>query len=212
MAEEINEALLEGVHVDKWSPGAWANNPGDDEEWQPDVEPPHITDYAAFKKHKHYGQYFKPYRYRPFPAWMYHATEEPKQVKNREEVLALGPEWSPTPPVIKRIDMTGKAYQTKSETQRLGEVMEKALAGKQSTAGIDPTSIAAVVAAVMAALGKNEPARAEPAAPDVELFAAGARGESEVERTALIELAEKDGVKIDKRWSNERIKKELGLD
>src|ERR1700689_1130027 len=101
---EINEALLEGVHVDKWSPGNWADAPAGDEEWQPDVEPPHITDYAAFKKHKHYGKYFKPYRYRPFPAWMYHATEEPKEVKSREEVIALGRNWSPSPPNVKRID------------------------------------------------------------------------------------------------------------
>jgi hypothetical protein len=218
MAEELNEALLEGVHVDKWSPGSWANAPGDDEEWQPDVEPPHITDYAAFKKHKHYGKYFKPYRYRPFPAWMYHATLEPKEVKSREEVVALGPEWSPSPPNVKRIDMTGKALQGKSETQRLGEVMAAAMTQKQQGSnGFDPTAIAAVVAAVMAALGKTEPAQAspaqEPAASEGELFAGGAQtSDADVERAALIELAEKDGVKIDKRWSNDRIKKELGLD
>jgi hypothetical protein len=221
MAEELNEALLEGIHVDKWSPGAWANTQGEDEEWQPDVEPPHITDYAAFKKHKHYGQYFKPYRYRPFPAWMYHKSEEPKLVKSKDEVIALGPEWSPVPPAIKRIDMTGKASPAKSETQRLAEVVAQSLSAKTQGAGsIDATAIAAVVAAVMAALPQNQPAAPVAAVPDeasenearvaVETLAPE-DPHAALERKALFELAETNNVKIDKRWSNARIKTELGL-
>ena len=218
----------EGVHVDKWNPGAWANTVGDDEEWQPDVEPPRITDYAAFKKHKHYGQYFKPYRYRPFPAWMYHATEEPRIVKSKEEVIALGPAWSPVPNKP-RIDMTGKSIPGKSQTERLGEIIAESLATKSTGAGaVDPTAIAAIVAAVMAALPQNQPAAAAvvasvPVDPpsDVEGLRAFAEkasdgddehpGHGSIERKALIELAEKEGVKIDGRWSNDRIKKELGL-
>lgn len=218
MAEELNEALLEGVHVDKWSPGAWTNNPGDDEEWQPDVEPPHITDYSAFKKHKHYGKYFKPYRYRPFPAWMYHATLEPKEVKNREEVVALGPEWSPTPPNVKRIDWTGKSVPGKSQTEQLGEIIAKSMTGKQS-GGVDAAAIAATVAAVMAAMGQIRPVQAaapaqEPIAPEGELFETEEEltVDAKTERVALLELAAKDDIEIDKRWSNKRIKKELGLD
>lgn len=215
------EIANEGVHVDKWQPGAWANNPGDDEEWQPDVEPPHITDYAAFKKHKHYGQYFKPYRYRPFPAWLYHKTEEPRLVKSREEATALGPDWSPVPNKP-RIDMTGKSHVGKTQTERLGEIIAESMAAKSG--GVDPNVIAATVAAVMAALGHNKPVEAGPmqvTLADVE----GSRAfvdqpetgdehpsHGDVERKALIELAEKEGVKIDKRWSNDRIKKELGLD
>lgn len=202
MAEELNEALLEGTSCNNWSPGAWANTPNlSEDEWQPDMEPPHINDYAAFKKHKHYGKYFRPYRYMPFPAWMYHKTEEPKLVKSREEVLALGPEWSPTPNKP-RIDMTGKSLPVKSETQRLAEVVAQALAVKgPSSGGIDATAIAAVVAAVMAALPQGQATQAALAAEPI----------ADVERDALIELADKDNVKIDKRWSNERIKKELGL-
>jgi len=209
----------EGVHVDKWQPGAWANDTSGDEEWQPDVEPPHITDYAAFKKHKHYGQYFKPYRYRPFPAVMYHyASGQEKIVKNRDEVVALGPDWSPVPPNIKRIDMTGKAARVKTESERLAEIVAQSLAGK-SNGGVDANAIAATVAAVMAALGQNKaaaPAAAVAAEPDGDIgdhvVDEQAAGHGDVERKAMLELAEKEGVKIDKRWSSERIKKELGLE
>lgn len=203
MSEEINEALLEGESANNWTPGAWANTPTvSEDEWQPDIEPPHINDYAAFKKHKHYGKYFRPYRYTPFPAWVYHKTLEPKLVKNKEEVLALGAEWSPIPNKP-RIDMTGKSSPVKSETQRLAEAVTAGLANKGS-APVDPTAIAAIVAAVMAAT-QGTPAKVTNPEP------VKASPDENMERNALLELAEKEGVKIDKRWSNARIKTELGL-
>jgi hypothetical protein len=214
--EYLDPAIAnEGQSADNWSPGmAWTNAPSSDgEEYQPDIEPPHINDYAAFKKHKHYRQYFRPYRYVPFPAWMYHPTKEAKIVKSAEEVTALGPEWR-REPFTRKIDMTGKSLPVKSETQRLAETVASALAAqKQGASAIDPTSIAAVVAAVMAALGPQAPQRAPSeatlgnAAPTLPLEAA----DEKLERTALLELAEKEGVKVDGRWSNDRIKKELGL-
>jgi hypothetical protein len=146
---------------------------------------------------------------------VYHKTLEPKIVKTKEEVLALGPDWSPIPNKP-RIDMTGKSQPVKSETQRLAEVVAQALAVKQPGAGgIDATAIAAVVAAVMAATQ----AQAKPAIPEDKMViepsedtaAILAEGDSSIERAALIELADKDGIKIDKRWGNDRIKKELGL-
>jgi hypothetical protein len=225
---EINEALTEGISANNWTPGAWANTPNySEDEWQPDIEPPHINDYAAFKKHKHYGQYFRPYRYHAFPAWVYHKTEEPKIVKSKEEVLALGPDWSPIPNKP-RIDMTGKSQPVKSETQRLAEVVAQALAVKQPGAGgIDATAIAAVVAAVMAATAQQQkPASATKSIAEASPDTSGTDGlrafvetpideenpvDGSIERKALIELAEKEGIKIDKRWANDRIKKELGL-
>jgi hypothetical protein len=205
------EIANEGQSVNNWQPGAWTNAPAtSDEEYQPDIEPPHIQDYAAFKKHKHYRQYFRAYRYVPFPAWMYHATQEPKLVKSKEEVAALGPEWSPTP-LKPRIDMTGKSLPVKSETQRLAEVVATALAAKQGTAPIDATAIAAIVAAVMAALPQGT--QQKPAEPDLESLMPplDATADETIERKALLELAEKEGIKVDGRWSNQRIKKELGL-
>ena len=211
MSEEINEALLEGESANNWAPGAWTNTPASsDEEYQADIEPPRINDYAAFKKHKHYRQYFRPHRYVAFPAWVYHKTLEAKLIDKRnrdgttdheackKEVLALGPEWSPIP-FKPRADMTGKSHPTKSETQRLAEVIAQSMPAKQGP--IDATAIAAIVAAVMAATNQKQIA-----ADPIE-----AKVEPDMERLALVELAEKEGIKIDKRWSNARIKEALGI-
>jgi hypothetical protein len=193
----------EGESANNWQPGAWTNAPSTaDEEYQPDIEPPHINDYAAFKKHKHYRQYFRPYRYIPFPAWMYHRTQEPRLVKSKEEVIALGQEWSPTP-IKPRVDMTGKSLPTKSDTQRLTEALAAGLTDKKPDA--DPASIAAIVAAVMSAMQPMLQAQQPTAA------AALAEPEDAAEREEMLKLAAEQGVKIDKRWSNDRIKKELGL-
>lgn len=219
------EIANEGMSANNWAPGEWTNAPNAaDEEWQPDIDPPHINDYAAFKKHKHYKQYFRPYRYIPFPAWMYHATHEPKIVKTKEEVIALGPEWSPTPKKP-RVDMTGKSLPVKTDTQRLTEALVAGLVKQPGAAatggGVDAASIAAIVAAVMAAMPQQH-AVAAPVALDpakmmptefIDTATADANPERDAtERKALLELAEKEGVKVDGRWSNQRIKKELGLD
>lgn len=266
MVEYLDPSIAnEGQSANNWTPGAWTITPNlSDEEWQPDIDPPRINDYAAFKKHKHYGKYFRPYRRVAFPAFVYHQANGEKLVNTREEVLALGPAWTPFIPIWdhatlgrkvikseqerddlglgwtpamfdpsdskwhKRIVMSGKSHPVKSETQRLAEVVAQALAVKEGSGGIDATAIAAVVAAVMAATQTHKPAEvaslkiapieAEIKADDVitvdDRLGDGAtvvHVEGDVERAALIELAEKDGVKIDKRWGNDRIKKELGL-
>ena len=216
MSNEINEALLEGESANNWAPGAWVNaTEHADDEYQPDIEPPHINDYAGMKKNKHYRIYFRPYRYEPFPAIVYHKTLEQKVIDVRfrdgkidneackKMVLDLGPEWSPIPNKP-RLDMTGKSHPTKSETQRLAEVIAQSMGTKQGP--IDATAIASIVAAVMAATNQKQPIAAEPAAEPVK-----AEPERDLERDALIELAEKEGVKIDKRWSNPRIKEALGI-
>lgn len=222
----------EGLSANNWAPGEWTNAASSaDEEWQPDIDPPHINDYAAFKKHKHYKQYFRPYRYIPFPAWMYHATHEPKIVKTKEEVIALGPEWSPTPKKP-RVDMTGKSLPVKTDTQRLTEALVAGLVKQPGAAaaggGVDAASIAAIVAAVMAAMPQQHAVAAPVALDPAKMMPTDVEGlrqfvespkdddgspqRDSIERKALLELAEKEGIKIDGRWSSERIKKELGLD
>jgi hypothetical protein len=218
--EYLDPAIAgEGLSANNWVPGAWTNDPGLGEEWQPDIEAPRINDYAAFKKHKHYGKYFRPYRYVPFPAWLYHPTIEAKIVQNEAEVIALGPEWRRQPFALK-IDMTGKALPVKTDTQRLAEAITAGLAGKQTgpDSMIDPTTIAAIVAAVMAATqAQMQPAASVAAVPvsegdpDSENSHVESTPSVSVERAAMIELAERENVKIDKRWSDERIKRELGL-
>lgn len=230
------EIAGEGQSANNWQPGAmdWMNAPsGAEEEYQPDIEPPHIPDYAALKKHKHYKQYFRPYRYHPFPSWMYHATQEPKIVKSKEEALALGPSWTHTP-LKPRIDMTGKSLPVKSDTQRLTEALVAGLVKQGPSNAADPTAIAAIVSAVMAAMASVQPAKVTPVTLDPESlmpieerttaneglrsFLQNPPDENERtvdddknERLALFELAEKEGVKIDKRWSNQRIKEALGI-
>jgi hypothetical protein len=200
------EIAGEGESANNWAPGAWTNAPATEDEYQPDIEPPHVNDYAAFKKHKHYRQYFRPYRYHPFPAFLYHPTLGEKIVKTKEEVFALGPEWSPIP-IRPRVDMTGKSLPVKNDTQRLTEALVAGMAGKKDAG--DPATIAAIVAAVVGAMQQPQKAAQEPEpaalTPDTQVS-------SETERTALLELADKEGIKVDGRWSNERLKKELGLD
>jgi hypothetical protein len=206
----------EGVHAEKWMPPSWADDVPAGEEWQPDIEPPRINDYAAFKKHKHYGKYFRPYRYVPFPAWMHHKTLESKLCQTKEEVAALGPEWS-REPQRRVIDMTGKALPIKTDTQRLAEAITLGLADKTAPAAvgaIDPNMIAAIVAAVIAATQKT--ADPVPAAPAVEATtepetAAAAAASPSIEREAMIILAEEQGIKIDKRWGDAKLKEALGL-
>lgn len=222
------EIANEGESANNFVPGAagsaWMNAPdAAAEEYQPDIEPPHISDYAHLKKHKHFRQYFRPYRYQPFPSWMYHPTLEAKIVKTKEEVIALGPEWSHTP-LKPRIDMTGKSLPVKSDTQRLTEALVAGLVKEQPKGSAnDPASIAAIVAAVMAAVSQQS-APAKPAQPDPEALmpeqpALDAEGaglgapivDEKAERIALLELAEKENVKLDGRWSNSKIKQALGL-
>jgi hypothetical protein len=207
----------EGFHAEKFNPGAWADAVPDGEEWQPDIDPPRINDYAAFKKHKHYGKYFRPYRYVPFPAWMHHKTLESRLCQTKEEVMALGPEWS-REPQRRIIDMTGKALPIKTDTQRLAEAITLGLADKTAPAAvgtIDPNMIAAIVAAVIAATQKTaDPVPAAPAveaAPEPEIEPETAAASPSIERLAMIELAEKEGIKIDKRWGDAKLKEALGL-
>lgn len=203
------EIANEGLSANDWTPGAWTNapmNPHEGEEYQPELEPPHINDYSAFKKHKHYKQYFRPYRFVPFPAWMYHPTKEPKLVKSREDVIALGPEWREVP-FSHKVDMTGKSLPVKTETQKLAETVADALARKTGAPSVDPGTIAAIVAAVVAALPQQQqpvPQTAQQALPLDGTLDAG-------DRQALLDLAKEKGIKIDGRWSNDRIRQELGL-
>lgn len=220
------EIANEGQSVNNWVPGDWTHSPATEgEEYQPEMEPPHINDYAMLKKSKQFAKYFKPYRYVPFPAVLYHATKGEKIVNSEAEVIALGAEWR-REPFVHKIDMTGKSHPAKSDTQRLAEV----IAEKTGHAAIDPNLIAAIVASAVAAVQKANPPTAmvhevqHDPRPDV-TPSEGLRSflnnpvpeenrfpaDDMIERNAAIELAEREGVKIDKRWSTDRIKEALGL-
>lgn len=262
------EIAGEGTHADAPIPGWMTSVEESDLEWQPPLDPPHINDYAAFKTHKRWGKYFRPWRYQAFPAFMYHMQLGSKVVKNKEEALALGPEWTSYVPIwfhpmhgrkvvtSKELfltregnhvvelspgwapgkfsetakvweagrDMGAKSLPVKSDTQRLTEALVAGLTDKKADA--DPASIAAIVAAVMAAVqgqgiikNKGDIGPVEIQLDDGTIVRGGNDPEDgdvklaqSLERSALLELAEKEGVKVDGRWSNERLKKELGLE
>lgn len=213
------EIANEGFSVDKHNPGAWMDEVPTDDEWQPDMEPAHINDYAAFKKNKWYGQYFNGRNQRkkiPFPALMHHAVHESRLCQNKEQALALGPEWGPEPHKP-RVDMTGKSIPVKSETQRLAEVIAATKNGGDSSSALFLELLHKQAAEHQAQMAKMEQrmtaviSAAEGASPVSREASVEATIDDNVERDALLELAEKEGVKVDGRWSSARIKKELGL-
>lgn len=190
----------EGLHADAPIPNTWMDTPPDQPDFQVDMEPPHVNDYSLLKKNPKYAKYFRPHVYRPFPAVMYHQSFAEKIVNTREEAedaLAQGYSRTPFQP---RIDMTGKSLPVKSETQRLAEAVAAA-AAVQKNGALDAGAIAAIVAAVMAAVKQGGETQQT----------VKAESEDTIERQALIELAEKENIKIDRRWSDARIKEALGL-
>lgn len=222
------EIANEGQSVNNWTPGEWVNVVPEEGDWRPSVPNKFVPSYDQLREHKHYGRYFAPHIFRPFPAWMYHPTLPSKIVKTKEEVIALGPEWATTPFAKSEPVMVGKSLPVKSEQSKLTEAISAAMLQqhKQVAPGaIDPNLIAMVVAGVMQAMAKNQAPPMPTETPNKEtgptVAEVLARKEPEedghditdgaVERAALIELAEKEGVKIDKRWSNDRMKEALGL-
>lgn len=67
--------------------------------FQPFVDKPHIPDYEALckaspKLRRLFPQYSGiPYKHQPWPAWLYHPTHAPVQVRNAEQAAKLGVVW-----------------------------------------------------------------------------------------------------------------------
>ena len=158
----------------------------------------------------------------------------------QRKVFELGPAWKTKPFAVER-DMTGKTLPVESDTQRLTRVMSEMFArgggAPQAPANggvVDPTMIGAIVAATLASLNGGRGQREAAKAPDMDLpewanpasaaetpaspvdqLDLGSQlkpaAEDEVERAALLELAQKEGVKVDGRWSTATLKEKLGL-
>jgi hypothetical protein len=202
-----NDALGWGKGTDatNWQPGEWTNAPsGSPDEYQPDLDPPRIPDYANLRKHKHYRQYFRPYRFAPFPAWIYnHKTRESKIVKSKEEVIEHGPDWGPVPFDVSP-NLVGKSLPVKSHAEQMNDNIK--LLVSQNTGGkVDANLIGGIVAAVMQAMNGGQSTSALVAKP------AEPKADSAEERGALEELAVEKGIEVDGRWSNETLKRKLGL-
>ena len=60
-------------------------------DWHPGAGPAPIPDMVKMLgNHKHYGRYFAPHVFKPFPAWIYHATESEFIVRTAKEAKEYG--------------------------------------------------------------------------------------------------------------------------
>lgn len=223
----------EGVAADR---GVTAVIPAwdDEEEYQPMIEPPHIPDYKGIEAiKKYFPQYSgRPYRTRPFPAWLYHKTQEAKLVNNPAEAAQLGATW------IKdefRFECKGewrsKPFSAGAKPEGPGKTLtSKDKGSTENTADL----IAAAVTATLAKLNQNGAApkvqqvlatdpdfeefqrfkafKAKTETPTVAAEYADEDAEIDVvpdEKTLLIEAAAAKGIKLDKRWGLDKIKSAL---
>lgn len=181
----------------------------------------------------------QPYTERAFPAWFYHATKAPILIADEyytngegEKVLKekaaekasrlgiryRGPgqgwectgEWHPKPiqPHGPNVKDTGKSVApVDNRNDQLAAAITKAMAGANSSAD-QATVVAAAVAAALKAVGiGTHPVEAPPPAPQVNALAPTLPADEE--KDILIGLAKEKGIKIDGRWSVDRIKEAL---
>lgn len=232
MPEYLDASIAnEGQSANGWNP---------DEEWQPMMAKPVIPTYEGLKSIAKYFPQFSgiPYKHRVFPAWFYHAKEEPKLARTEAQATALGAKWDAEE---HRWSCAGewksKPFPRKFDAKNPGTGKSLVGAGMNET-DRQSTMIAAVVAAVTAQMG-GKPAGATsalaqpPADPDMAEFIAfkawkalqaGETPSSEPnegadavtanlpeadEKKLLLEAAAERDIKIDGRWSLDRIKAEL---
>lgn len=229
------EIAGEGVKADLM-PGEIDEETG---EFQPVFERPHIPTYEGIKSIKHLFPQFSniPYKHKPFPAWLYHASQKPKLVRTPEAAKVLGVAWNKAE---HRFDCT-------SEWQAKPMVAAKASHGgpgkhlmeaSQTRAAGQSEMIGAVVAAVMAQMGAK-PATAGAPTPaanpaldpewvefqafkawkeqqahiTMDAAPAGEAGSNKLteaeEHELLLEAAAERDVEIEPTWNLDRIKEEL---
>lgn len=197
-----------------------------DAPWVPSPRP-HVWDYAPLKEHPHYGQYFAARPFRAFPAWIYnHKTGESKVVGSAKEADQYGVsynttarfhhyecvgDWMDEPAKGLKADVTiaGKSLVTASSTQAanttaetMAQILQKLIADKASPGLADTISADKEYQDYLAfkrAQSKKAPVEVA-AKEDVETFD---------EKALLIEAAASRDIKVDKRWSIDRIKSEL---
>lgn len=191
----------------------------------PEIEEPHINDYATLKKHKHYKRYFKPYVFQPFPAFIYHKTDGEKLVGDAKTAAQYGVsynkedshwvcegDWKVKPVVARKASPTdtGKtlvnatAQQAAMGTNELmAQILQQLVKGQGSVAPALATAIGEdkeyqdYLAFKRMQAGEAPKAILDADLPPVD------------EKALLIEAAESRDIKIDKRWSVDRIKTEL---
>lgn len=192
-------------------------------EWHPGAGPAPIPDmYKLLGNHKHFGRYFAPHVFKPFPAWIYHATEPEFIVRNAKEAKEYGVtydiednryvcsgDWKTRPIVKKKPDphAGGKSFVSGNSGQSAGaslEIMAQILQQMQKGTAVPPALAEAVkadpdyAAFVEFKNWKASQAKVEEATlSDAE------------QKEILIGLAKEKEIHVDKRWSLDRIKSAL---
>src|ERR1700761_1555271 len=133
-------------------------------DWRPGAGPAAIVDMSKLLgNHKHFGKYFAPHVFKPFPAWLYHATEPEFIVHTAKEALEYGVvydtedgryvcsgEWKSRPVVKKKPSAIGSGKNLISSERAQGgaslEIMSQILQQMQKGAAA-PTVLGQTVQA-----------------------------------------------------------------
>jgi hypothetical protein len=175
--------------------------------------------------HKHFGRYFAPHVFKPFPAWIYHATEPERIVKTAKEAKEFGVvydlednryicsgDWKTKPVVKKKPDVhaSGKSMVTSERAQGGAslEIMAQILQQMQKGQAAPPALNEAIKADPdYAAFVEFKAWKAAQDAPKLGEVA-GELSAAE-QKEILVNLAKEKDIHVDKRWSLERIKEAL---
>lgn len=206
-------------------------------DWRPGAGPAAIPDMSKLLgNHKHFGRYFAPHVFRPFPAWLYHATEPERIVKTAKEAKEFGVtydtedaryicagEWKTKPVVKKKPDIhgSGKSVITAERAQGgasleiMAQILQQMQKGNQPPAVLNDAVKADPDYAEFVAFKKWKEAQG----PTADVLVGMPAGSDEIEEPAvlsdaeqkdiLIKLAKERNIYIDKRWGLDRIKAAL---
>jgi hypothetical protein len=195
-------------------------------DWRPGAGPAPIVDMSKLLgNHKHFGRYFAPHVFKPFPAWIYHATEPERIVKTAKEAKEFGVvydlednryicsgDWKTKPVVKKKPDVhaSGKSMVTSERAQGGAslEIMAQILQQMQKGQAAPPALNEAIKADPdYAAFVEFKAWKAAQDAPKLGEVA-GELSAAE-QKEILVNLAKEKDIHVDKRWSLERIKEAL---
>lgn len=190
-----------------------------------DLEPAHVWDYAPLKADKKYKKYFQPHQYIKYPADFYHADGRTQRVHTDEEAAELGcrphknvwiceGEWHDDEAVAHKLKINfhaaGKnlivasAQQSAAGTNELlGQLVAQMAKGQSSVPSNDVMLVLTGILQQMQIQNGVKPVEA----PKTEVTTEELPPVDE--KALLIEAAASRDIKIDKRWSLDRIKTEL---
>lgn len=196
---------------------------GGDEEYQPQINKPHIPNYVFLEEHPKYGKYFRHKAFQPWPSILYHKDGRTVIVKNAKEAaefkvsylkdesrLEFKGDWRSRPfeAPIHQSQITGKTLVAKSGGKDTGtaDLIAALLANQNRAAPVvdikqDPEYAEFLKFKAFKAGTEKGTDKVAQKNPD-EIAA-------DEKKAALLKVAEDHGIKIDKRWTLDRIEEEL---